>query len=108
MAAMSTPVPGSNPDSPDFTYDEFGYFSENCAEFGLKRDASAEVERVTFSPPDASDLSPLRWGSGSPRIVFLHGGAQNAHTWDTVALALRPIPLLCLDMPGHGHSAWRD
>jgi pimeloyl-ACP methyl ester carboxylesterase len=35
--------------------------------------------------------------------VFLHGGAQNAHTWDTVALALG-VPLLCIDLPGHGHS----
>jgi hypothetical protein len=33
----------------------------------------------------------------------LHGGAQNAHTWDTVALAL-DVPLLCIDLPGHGHS----
>jgi len=35
--------------------------------------------------------------------VFLHGGAQNAHTWDTVALAL-DRPLLAIDLPGHGHS----
>ena len=39
--------------------------------------------------------------------MLIHGGAQNAHTWDTVALALRPTPLLCLDMPGHGRSGWR-
>jgi pimeloyl-ACP methyl ester carboxylesterase len=36
----------------------------------------------------------------------LHGGAQNAHTWDTVALAL-DRPLLAIDLPGHGHSDWR-
>jgi pimeloyl-ACP methyl ester carboxylesterase len=47
------------------------------------------------------------WGEGSPETVFLHGGAQNAHTWDTVALAL-DRPLVALDLPGHGHSAWRD
>jgi pimeloyl-ACP methyl ester carboxylesterase len=33
----------------------------------------------------------------------LHGGAQNAHTWDTVALAL-DRPLVAIDLPGHGHS----
>ncbi len=33
----------------------------------------------------------------------MHGGAQNAHTWDTVALALGR-PLLAVDLPGHGHS----
>ncbi len=43
------------------------------------------------------------WGDGEPELVFLHGGAQNAHTWDTVALAL-DRPLVALDLPGHGHS----
>ena len=37
-------------------------------------------------------MSALRWGTGEPELVLLHGGAQNAHTWDTVALALgRPL-----------------
>ncbi len=36
----------------------------------------------------------------------MHGGGQNAHTWDTVALAL-DRPLLAIDLPGHGHSDWR-
>jgi pimeloyl-ACP methyl ester carboxylesterase len=35
--------------------------------------------------------------------VLLHGGAQNAHTWDTVAMALGR-PLVAIDLPGHGHS----
>jgi pimeloyl-ACP methyl ester carboxylesterase len=43
------------------------------------------------------------WGSGPPELVLLHGGAQNAHTWDTVALALGR-PLVAIDLPGHGHS----
>ncbi len=47
------------------------------------------------------------WGTASPQIVFVHGGAQNAHTWDTVALALGR-PALAVDLPGHGHSDWRD
>jgi pimeloyl-ACP methyl ester carboxylesterase len=38
--------------------------------------------------------------------VLLHGGAQNAHTWDTVALALGR-PLIAVDLPGHGRSDWR-
>jgi pimeloyl-ACP methyl ester carboxylesterase len=45
----------------------------------------------------------LVWGDGDPELVFLHGGAQNAHTWDTVALAL-DRPLVAIDLPGHGHS----
>ena len=55
----------------------------------------------------ASGSSALRWGTGAPELVLLHGGAQNAHTWDTVALALGR-PLLAIDLPGHGHSDWRD
>jgi pimeloyl-ACP methyl ester carboxylesterase len=34
---------------------------------------------------------------------LLHGGSQNAHTWDTVAMAL-DRPLVAIDLPGHGHS----
>ncbi len=49
------------------------------------------------------------WGPdvGPPELVFLHGTAMNAHTWDTVALAL-DRPLVAFDLPGHGHSSWRD
>ena len=55
----------------------------------------------------ARQLSALRWGDGDPELVLLHGGAQNAHTWDTVALALGR-PLVAIDLPGHGHSSHRD
>jgi pimeloyl-ACP methyl ester carboxylesterase len=48
-------------------------------------------------------MSSLRWGKGRARIVLIHGGAQNAHTWDTVAMALGE-PLVAPDLPGHGHS----
>lgn len=39
--------------------------------------------------------------------MFLHGGGQNAHTWDTVILGLGE-PALAVDLPGHGRSAWRE
>jgi pimeloyl-ACP methyl ester carboxylesterase len=52
-------------------------------------------------------ISALRWGSDPARVVFLHGGGQNAHTWDTVILGLG-LPALAIDLPGHGRSAWRD
>ena len=38
--------------------------------------------------------------------MLVHGGAQNAHTWDTVAMALGR-PLVAIDLPGHGHSDHR-
>ncbi|WP_370455356.1 alpha/beta fold hydrolase [Diaminobutyricimonas sp. LJ205] len=38
--------------------------------------------------------------------MFLHGGGQNAHTWDPVIVALDK-PSVAIDLPGHGRSAWR-
>ncbi len=91
-------------------YDEFGLFHENIAEFDLDVDVMPAVERLEVTIDDDGStrvVSALRWGSGEVEIVFLHGGAQNAHTWDTVALALGR-PALAVDLPGHGHSGWRQ
>jgi pimeloyl-ACP methyl ester carboxylesterase len=85
-------------------YDEFGLFHENAAEYGLPYDAPPAVRRADVEVEPGRSLSALIWGAGDPELVFLHGGGQNAHTWDTVALALRPRPLLAVDLPGHGHS----
>ncbi len=52
-------------------------------------------------------ISAIVWGEGPAQAVFLHGGGQNAHTWDTVILGLG-LPALAVDLPGHGHSAWRE
>src|SRR5688500_5826565 len=84
-------------------YDEFSMFHENAEESGLLLDCPPAVQRVFTDLGDGRPLSSLVWGEGSPEYVFLHGGAQNAHTWDTVALALRR-PLVAIDLPGHGHS----
>ncbi len=88
-------------------YDEFGLFQENAEEFGIELREPPEVERVAVDVGQAGELSALRWGAAPPEIVLLHGGAQNAHTWDTVALALGR-PLVAIDLPGHGHSSHRD
>lgn len=88
-------------------YDEFGLFRENADEAGLPWDGPPAVERVEVATPSGHPISALRWGRGEPELVLVHGGAQNAHTWDTVALALGR-PLVALDLPGHGHSAWRE
>ena len=84
-------------------YDEFAYFHENAEEFGLPYDGPPAVRRTSVELSDGRALSALVWGDGPPEIVLLHGGAQNAHTWDTVALAL-DRPLVAIDLPGHGHS----
>jgi pimeloyl-ACP methyl ester carboxylesterase len=86
-------------------YDEFGMLHENASEVGLAFTA-AEVERRCVVAPSGNELSALVWGDEPAELVLLHGGAQNAHTWDTVALALGR-PLVAIDLPGHGHSDWR-
>ena len=84
-------------------YDEFSMFHENAAEHGLEFDGAPVVERATTVLHDGRRASTLKWCAASPEIVLIHGGAQNAHTWDTVALAL-DRPLIAPDLPGHGHS----
>lgn len=88
-------------------YDEFSFFAENVAEYSLGVSATPVVSRVVHVLEDGRQVSALKWGSATPKIVFVHGSAQNAHTWDTVCLALGE-PVLAVDLPGHGHSAWRD
>ena len=53
-------------------------------------------------------LHYLDWGNKHlPPMVFLHGGALNAHTWDLVCLALRDTyRCIALDQRGHGDSDW--
>ena len=84
-------------------YDEFSMFHENAEEYGIAYDGPPTVRRESVDLGDGRNLSALVWGEAAPELVFLHGGAQNAHTWDTVALAL-DRPLVCIDLPGHGHS----
>ncbi len=84
-------------------YDEFGLFHENAAEFGLPYDGPPVVRRASVEVAGGRHLSALVWGDAPPELVLLHGGAQNAHTWDTVAMALGR-PLVAIDLPGHGHS----
>jgi esterase len=92
--------------SDDDAADEFALLAENAEEAGVPVDDLPAVRRVMVETP-AGGLSALRWGDEPPRLVLLHGGGQNAHTWDTVILGLG-VPALAVDLPGHGHSAWRE
>ncbi len=79
--------------------DEFALLPENAEQAGVgpPLPAVTRLRRET--------ISALLWGE-DPRVVFLHGGGQNAHTWDTVILGLG-LPALAIDLPGHGRSGWR-
>lgn len=85
-------------------FSEFSLLSENAEQAGVTGPLP-DVQRVEAGTGEAR-ISALRWGN-QPRVVFLHGGGQNAHTWDTVIVGLGE-PALAVDLPGHGHSAWRE
>jgi pimeloyl-ACP methyl ester carboxylesterase len=88
-------------------YDEFGLLHENAAEWGLPFASRPEVSRERLEIEAGQQLSYIRWGSADPEVIYLHGGGQNAHTWDTVALALGR-PAIAFDLPGHGRSYRRE
>jgi pimeloyl-ACP methyl ester carboxylesterase len=84
-------------------YDEFGLLHENAFELGLDI-TEFPIRRREFVPlSDDRLISAIVWGTTTPDVVMIHGGGQNAHTWDSTLLALGR-PALAIDLPGHGHS----
>ncbi len=81
--------------------DEFALLPENAEQIGATGPLPP-VERI-----ESGAISAVKWGEADPQVVFLHGGGQNAHTWDTVILGLG-LPALAIDLPGHGRSGWRE
>jgi pimeloyl-ACP methyl ester carboxylesterase len=88
-------------------YDEFALVVENAAEMGVRWPGRHLPQRARCTLQSGQSLSVIRWGTAEPELVFLHGGGQNAHTWDSVAVAL-DLPVLAVDLPGHGHSDRRS
>ena len=88
-------------------YDEFALVAENAAEMGVAWPGPHLPRRAAFALRSGQVLSTIRWGDPEPEVVFLHGGGQNAHTWDSVIVALGR-PALAIDLPGHGHSDRRS
>ncbi len=86
--------------------DEFELLSENAEELGFTGPLPPR-RRLTTDVSGGRQVSAIQWGEGPAPLVFLHGGGQNAHTFDSVLLALGR-PALAIDLPGHGHSDWRD
>ena len=79
---------------------------EDYDEFAHVRHPDGAVRRTDLHSRDGDILSALIWGDQKPALLLMHGGGQNAHTWDGVALALNR-PLIALDLPGHGRSSHR-
>ena len=87
-------------------FDEFSLLRDNADDAQLEWSSATAVRRAS-THVGAHGVSAIVWGDQPAEAVLLHGGAQNAHTWDTVALALA-LPLIAVDLPGHGRSDWRD
>ena len=77
--------------------------------YGIEHsDVSMPVTR-RIAARDAVELSYLDWGGSGDTLIFLHGGALTAHSWDLVCLGLRDRwRCLALDLRGHGDSGWSD
>jgi esterase len=86
---------------------EFASLTEAADELGLHPAVVPRVSRHFVDADPQHRVSLLSWGTGRPEFVFLHGGGQNAHTWDLVLLLLGR-PAIAVDLPGHGHSSWRS
>lgn len=87
--------------------DEFRFFASDAKRVA-REDPLPEVKRVDVEVSDGRKISALQYGpSEPPAFVFLHGMGLNAHGFDPVVLAL-DAPALALDLPGHGHSDWRE
>jgi pimeloyl-ACP methyl ester carboxylesterase len=86
--------------------DEFRFLDDCIEDFALPIRERPVVARRTFDV-DGRVVSALAWGRSPAKVIFLHGGAQNAHTWDVVAMSLG-IPMVAVDLPGHGRSGWRS
>jgi pimeloyl-ACP methyl ester carboxylesterase len=101
MVDFLTPFADTEP------YDELAMIVENAAEMSVDWPIANAPSRITATLAGGQHVSAIRWGSGPPQWVFLHGGGQNAHTWDSVIVAL-DRPALAIDLPGHGRSDRRS
>jgi esterase len=77
--------------------------------------AIAGIDVADSSPPTARHviaggirIHVLDWGNAAAApILFLHGGALTAHTWDLTSLAMRRMfHCVAMDLRGHGDSEW--
>jgi pimeloyl-ACP methyl ester carboxylesterase len=88
-------------------YDEFAFLDNFATRIGLGEQRERDVERRSVALASGQRVSGLFWGGREPEMVLVHGFAQNAHSYDGVAMALGR-PSFSMDLPGHGHSDWRD
>src|SRR6185437_8269530 len=88
-------------------------YREHLATTSVRAGFSFDESQVVLPQSREFHLGRMRfhyldWGNKHlPTIVFLHGGALTAHTWDLVCLALRDdFHCVALDQRGHGDTDW--
>lgn len=110
MAGSSKPNPRSNISSSQIgsPTDPNGWFEDTLS--------SAASLGMVFSEPAAPtshianvnglQIRYLDWGNPRlPDLLFVHGFAQQAHSWDFASLAMRDrFHVICIDLRGHGES----
>lgn len=88
------------------------------AAFGLfcrpLRTAISEKQRIFFNSAekftlenDDATVQVYKWGTGSKKIVFLHGWQSHSYRWKTYidALNKEDYTIYAMDAPGHGLSS---
>jgi pimeloyl-ACP methyl ester carboxylesterase len=101
MTSPTTSQGAAAPQLDQLSQLELASIADEAAELGLPG-PPPEVRRATLG-----SLSALVWADGPADIALLHGAALNAHTWDGAILAWG-VPAVAFDLPGHGHSPWRE
>lgn len=63
-----------------------------------------------FIGADGNCIVADRFGSKGQPVMMMHGGGQTRHSWGKTAemIANAGMQAFCLDMRGHGDSAWVD
>ena len=84
---------------------EFSLLSENAEQAGVSGPLP-EAERVE-SGWGESKISALRWGR-LPHGSSSCTAAGRTRTPGTPSSSASGEPALAVDLPGHGHSAWRE
>jgi pimeloyl-ACP methyl ester carboxylesterase len=80
-----------------------------AARYRIRHKDASLPDAKRIAAPDGVALHYLDWHGAGEAVLFLHGGALTAHSWDLVCLGLRDEwRCLALDLRGHGDSGWAN
>lgn len=87
--------------------EEFASLLQSATDLGIAH-SSAVLYRSRNIVLRGMRFHFLEWGNpANPTIILLHGGHQQAHSWDLVSLNLaQDYHVFALDQRGHGDSEW--